>query len=179
MYWWNYRKLALALRADKVKPWQLLVYWVSFIMSLLSLPAMYMFATPPTDTSLALINGYVLPLLFLATSITMTYRLNKSGDSRDYLKRFVCLNFPLDCRYILIFFLPMSIFGALKSVALMVLACPTMDDEKLLDACIAKWGETFVVPSPTLIETVFYFFSLMVSLYWYRRAFLFVSGQKQ
>jgi hypothetical protein len=179
MYWWNYRKLALALREGTVKPWQLSVYWVVFLLGLLLTILFYIHIVPKFPaTTLNTVNNIAIPAIATIAWLGTSYWINASGDNRDYLNRLVSISFPIFIR-LLVFIIPLSIlaYSAFDTADPAADACFDLcdpEDEACAMDCLHKTAFT----TGSYIDVAISLLIEFLWIYWTVKAFRIASGKE-
>jgi hypothetical protein len=173
MYWWNYNLLALALRENRVKPWHRFAYWATFISFILLTIIAYYYGDKPTSL-IGIVYDYILTAASFTLMFLVPYRINKSGDGKDFFNRLVCLTFPLSIRYFVIFgpIIIIAMISGLRQACLSAGHPP-----ELIEQCINNHLAEGVF-APTAIDLAIYIISIIVWFYWLRKAFIAVSNPK-
>lgn len=109
MYFWNYKKLALALHQGLITERNYSFYRISFAVAILIELAVPVLGSHVSLGSAILSNVIKFAVLWLIISI-----INKKGDNKDRLKRFICLLLP---SYIQSFVLALFIGGVIGVIA--------------------------------------------------------------
>lgn len=175
MYWWNYKKLAIALRDGTIKPWQMKVYWAFFLLIYTSLLVLFVYtessSSPHKGGNFVVQN--IIAAIGTISLIVSTYHNNKIGDNKDYLERFVCINFPVAMRYMVIFSIPTTLIYFIQVVMRMLKVCPDINDQNAFYSCVMPQIGSLLEPS--YIDLGLYTLSFLVFIHWYRKAFRIAS----
>ncbi|MFM9890293.1 MAG: hypothetical protein ACKVOE_06610 [Rickettsiales bacterium] len=159
-----------------MKPLSIKLYWAFFFLFWLCVFSAYFELELPANTLKNVLYNYVIGIFGTFILLITTYRINQSGDQKDYLKRLVCFNFPLSMRYMAIFFIPLTLLYSAQLLSRTMKACPDINNHAVFEDCVAS--QVQLLSDPSSIDFGFYVFSFAVFIYWFRQAFFYVSGQK-
>lgn len=101
MYFWNAKALAEDLKAGRLNQREELKYFLAFMVPIsILLEAPFWLAEEPTP--LLLIEA-VTVIAITVGGILFCYQANRQGDDKEFIKRFVCLSWPITLKVTVIF----------------------------------------------------------------------------
>jgi len=114
VYFWRTRALAEDLRAGRVSQRQRMWYLLGqMVMFASAVPVGFEFGEPwPSPLSAA--ASWIALAAINAAGVLVCYEVNRRGDDRDFLGRFVCLSWPVTIRLLVLVVIPgfMVVFAA-------------------------------------------------------------------
>jgi len=109
----NYRLLALELSEGKIDDYLAVRYliWGAIIFGAsINLPIKIDFEKYYSNVELLFsIFSYIIIAVINIFGILYLYQINKSGDDKDFLKRIICLSFPVAMYLMLLYLIPIII----------------------------------------------------------------------
>ena len=150
MYFWNTKALATRLKEGTLTQGEKLPYFLFFVAISYLIYEINFFpnGSEPSEGIEDLVHsGLTICLGVLGTFLC--YRVNKEGDNSEFIDRFICLNFPVCIKIILIY---IGIFGIL-----------VIADEEI--GGVPQWldEESFFISS--IIEVIYYW-RMWVAIRW-------------
>ncbi len=153
MYFWNVNELAQRLKENTLSGYEEMQQYIAFMLfSTLGtqiqrfFPNNSLFQTYPqyftTSVKLCLI---IISSAILIGEIIYCHTINKTGDNKDFVKRMICLAFPISMRLLLFGLLTfVPIFLIFSAAAIEILAAKTMQAQQaimlvVLIVCYAIW----------------------------------------
>ncbi len=113
MYFWNVNGLADDFRADKVTEREKMKYLVAY-MAYQSLHVQNALWTWEVVNSVTIAKAVVVAALNIA-GVIFCYEMNRRGDNREFLDRFVCLTWPITVILLIILFAGTGLAAVLAS----------------------------------------------------------------
>lgn len=173
---WNDKKLAEALREDRVSEKTRLTYFCIFMVLMMAMTTSFSAQMMMRD---ALLNtyDYIIDFIMVFTTpvvLIFLYTINKAGDNKNFFDRYICLSFPAGIKSAVYIFVP---FISLIIIISILFA------ENCYDHLPSKWCEQYIELEKSHVETTSldfsFFIALMLCIYWRMfKAFKIASGQQ-
>lgn len=169
MYFWNVNELAERLKNNTLSSYEEAQHYVAFFLisgfGLLGLQSLVV-NIASLALFLSLLMGiffvFLLNVLVLACGTIYCYKINKDGDNKDFIKRMVCLTFPISLRW--------AVFAI---IILLVLFWPTHQLFRLIHPGSFNYKlqiSAYYALGATVFETLFNACATtiyVVTYYWY------------
>ncbi len=178
MYFWRDKKLAHDLHKGFVSEKQQMLYllFTTILMSVF-LTATFGYNIWSTRPPLTL-HDYAADIVYLAISfliIFMSFKINNTGDGKDFLIRYICLGLPITIKSILIGLI-FGMFGGALDIHLYISANPDLMPESATQEDYNSLFEN--IPSNMGIVLAMTF--MMIYILWrYIVSFKIASGQEE